>query len=64
MHHISRRDILKAGVFTGLALTTPLAQAGDSNDKKASKKFNAQVAAVRGENLDAMTREVIDAVGG
>ena len=67
MPKINRRDFLKAGVFTTLALGTPLTYASGQSKKNiqgSSPKVNAQVAAIRGDNLDSMTRDAIDALGG
>ena len=65
MHKTKRRDFLKAGVGAAVAmgspwpLTTCRGAAGE-----ASPEINAQVAAIRGNNLDSMTRDAIDALGG
>ena len=65
MQKIKRREFLKAGVSATVAvgLPWPLARAS-GYAQEPSRKFNAQVAAIRGENLDAMTRDAIDALGG
>ncbi len=67
MPKIYRRDFLKAGVYTTLALGTPLTYASSQSKKiiqGPSPKINAQVAAIRGDNLDSMARDAIDALGG
>lgn len=81
MKKINRREFLKAGAYTALALGTPLSLAGyqgnrivqESSGKAVTPKktipgsaaqANAQVAAVRGDNLYSMARDAIDALGG
>jgi uncharacterized protein (DUF362 family) len=67
MQNIKRREFLKTGVGATLALGNPWLFAG-CQDKKSSEEspigINARVSAIRGTNLDAMTREVLDALGG
>ncbi len=67
MQKINRREFLKTGVSTAVALATPWLFAG-FKDKKSlqepSQKINAKVAAIRGDNLDSMTRDAMDALGG
>jgi len=60
-----RRDFLKATVSTAIAMGSPwpLTMCRGSAQKPAPE-INAQVAAIRGDNLDAMTRDAIDALGG
>jgi len=67
MPKINRRTFLKASLPTAIALRTPCLLTG-CQDKKAAQEpspgITAQVAAIRGENLDSMTRDAIDALGG
>jgi len=60
VNYLKRRDFLRAGV--GAAMATGLAVKGYAQES--SPKIKAQVAAISGDNLDAMTRDVIDALGG
>jgi uncharacterized protein (DUF362 family) len=77
MQKINRREFLKAGLYTTLALGTPLTYVNcqtKKNIQRPSQKItaqeidaqaiNARVAAIRGDNLDSMTRDAIDALGG
>jgi len=65
MHKTKRREFLKAGIGAAVAIGSlwPFAArrglAGEPSPKTKSK-----VAAIRGKNLDSMTRDAIDAVGG
>jgi len=65
MQRTKRRDFLKAGV--GVAVTIgspwPLTTCRGSA-RESSPETGAQVAAIRGDNLGAMTRDAIDALGG
>ncbi|MHC4249643.1 MAG: DUF362 domain-containing protein [Planctomycetota bacterium] len=63
MHKTTRRDFLKAGLGAAVAAGSawPLAT-GRALAKEPGTK--AKVAAIRGGNLDAMTRDAIDALGG
>ena len=65
MQKTKRRDFLKASVGAAVAvgLQWPL-RACRGSDQEPSPVINAQVSAVRGDNLDAMTRDAIDALGG
>ena len=65
MRELRRRDFLKAGVGTAAVLgsTCPVAACGESA-QESSLEINATVAAIRGKNLDSMTRDAIDALGG
>jgi len=67
MQKIKRREFLKASVSTTVALGTPWLFTS-CKDKKSvqepSQEINAQVAAIRGDNLDSITRDAIDALGG
>ena len=67
MKKITRRDVLKLGVTAIGALGTPWVFAKGKEKKsvqKPSQKTNAKVAAIRGDNLDSMTRDALDALGG
>lgn len=65
MHKTKRRDFLKAGVGAAVALASPVAlKVCRGSAKATSPEINAQVAAIAGDNLDAMTRDAIDALGG
>ena len=68
MKKISRRDFVKAGAFTALALGTPLHHAGGSQPESSTNTdasgVKAKVAAIRGHGLGPMTRDAIDALGG
>lgn len=67
MWNVKRRDFLKAGVSTAVILGTPklLTSYPDKESTQANaQKNNATVAAIRGDNLDSMTRDAIDALGG
>ena len=67
MKKMKRREFLKTGVNMAIAAGTPLTFIS-CKDKKSvtepSKEINAQVAAIKGNNLDSMTRDAIDALGG
>jgi uncharacterized protein (DUF362 family) len=67
MKNITRRDVLKLGVAATGVLGTHYLFANCNNKKpiqESSPKINAKVAAIRGDNLDSMTRNAIDALGG
>lgn len=65
MHKTKRRDFLKAGVGTAIAMGSPWpVTACRGAAQEPSPAINAQVAAIRGDNLDSMTRDAIDALGG
>ncbi len=67
MKNITRRDALKLGVIATGALGTPWLFANCKDEKSVhepSPGINAKVAAIRGDNLDSMTRNAIDALGG
>ncbi len=65
MHETKRRDFLKAGVGAAAAIGLPWPfTACRGFAREPSPKINAKVAAVRGDNLDSMTRDAIDALGG
>jgi len=63
MQKIKRREFLKAGVSTAVALgASCLSTDCKGNDSPQNK--NATVAAIRGDDLGSMTRDAIDALGG
>ena len=65
MQKIRRRDFLKAGIGAAVATASPWPRTNCQGSAQASSaKINARVAAIRGDNLDAMTRDAIDALGG
>ncbi|MBL7188130.1 MAG: DUF362 domain-containing protein [Phycisphaerae bacterium] len=65
MEKTRRRDFLKAGVGAVAAMGSPWPLATCRGSAQAPRpQINAQVAAMRGDNLDAMTRDAIDALGG
>jgi len=66
MDKITRREFLKLSAGTAIALGSPQILLGCGNKKSSLEpsQINACVAAVRGNNLDSMARDVIDALGG
>jgi uncharacterized protein (DUF362 family) len=67
MHKINRREFLKTSLSTTVALVTPWSFASCQNKnpiQEPSQEINAQVAAICGDNLNSMTRDAIDALGG
>lgn len=64
-NRLKRRDFLKAGVGTAVAMGSPwpLTACG-GGAQEPSSKTGAKVAAIRGDKLDSMTRDAIDALGG
>ena len=65
MEKTRRRDFLKAGVGAAVALGPPWPLATCRGSAQGScPEINARVAAIRGNNLDAMTREALAALGG
>jgi uncharacterized protein (DUF362 family) len=65
MQKTSRREFLKATVGAAVTMGTPWALTTCGGfAQEPSPKINAQVAAIRGDNLDSMTRDAIDALGG
>ena len=65
MQKTKRRDFLKATVGAAVAMGTPWPFATCKGAaQKPSPETKAQVAAIRGDNLDSMTRDAIDALGG
>jgi len=65
MSETPRRSFLKAGFGAAVAMASPWPlTAGQASAQGAARKAKARVAAVRGDNLDSMTRDAIDALGG
>jgi uncharacterized protein (DUF362 family) len=67
MQTIRRREFLKATVGTAVAFGTPCLSTnckGNESYHDASQRKKSKVAAIRGDNLDSMTRDAIDALGG
>ena len=63
MHRITRRDFLRLGTGAAIVLGAPQILTGCGGENAASKPA-ARVAAIRGDDLYAMTREALEAVGG
>ncbi len=65
MQRTKRRDFLKATFGTALAMGSswPLITR-EGSAQEPSAEITAKVAAIRGEKLDSMTRDAIDALGG
>jgi uncharacterized protein (DUF362 family) len=63
---ITRREFIKLGTSSAIVLSAPHILTGCNKNKNPLEpsEINAQVASVRGENLDLMTREALDALGG
>jgi len=65
MYKIRRREFLKSSARTAAAMSTPWIFANSKNPvRESSHEKIARVAAIRGDNLDSMTRDAIDALGG
>ncbi|MBN2102720.1 DUF362 domain-containing protein [bacterium] len=67
MKNITRRNFLKSGIATAGVLGTPclFTNCKDSRSvHEPSINTKTKVAAIRGDNLDLMTRDAIDALGG
>ena len=65
MQEMNRREFLKTGACASLALAARKALWSCTNNAPAGPSpINARVAALRGDNLDALTRGAIDALGG
>ncbi len=65
MKKIKRREFLKTTAGAAISLAAPAVFAGCKKSvQEHSNEINAQVAAIRGDNLDAMTRDALDALGG
>jgi len=63
MHRITRRELLRLGTGAAIVLGSGQILTGCSS-KEAASKPTARVAAIRGDDLYAMTREALEAVGG
>jgi uncharacterized protein (DUF362 family) len=67
MKKMKRREFLKTGVHMTIAVGTPFTFISSKDKKSVTeslKEINARVAAVKGNDLDSMTRDAIDALGG
>lgn len=66
MHKITRRTFLKKSTSTTIALGTSwyFSNCQDKKSDQEPPQKKAQVAAITGDNLDSMTRDAIDALGG
>lgn len=69
MHHLSRRGFLRLTAAAAVAAGAPQILAACRGEDKASRlpstrEAMARVAAVRGQDLYAMTRDALDALGG
>jgi uncharacterized protein (DUF362 family) len=67
MLNVTRRQFLTASVNTAVILGAPKLLASYSDKESIHvnvQKKNATVAAIRGDNLDTITRDAIDALGG
>jgi len=65
MKKTKRRDFLKAGVGAAVAVGAPWSfTTRTGSAQESSPEINARVAAIRGNDLGAMTRGAIDALGG
>ena len=66
MDKITRREFIKLSAGTAVALGSPQVLLGCGNKKSVVEpsQINARVAAVRGNNLNSMTRDALDALGG
>lgn len=64
---MKRREFIKAGIGSAVVLTTPslfLDCIDNGSVKNIPHKINAQVSSVKGNNLNSMTRDAINALGG
>jgi uncharacterized protein (DUF362 family) len=65
MQKTKRRDFLKATVGAAVTMGSPWALTTCRGAaQEPSPEINAKVAAIRGDNLDSMTRDAIEALGG
>ncbi len=69
MHKLTRRDVLRLGAGAAIALGAPQVLTGCSDEETAPKPTatpepGARVAAVRGDDLYAMARDALEAIGG
>ncbi len=64
MQEMRRREFLRAGVITAVALQRPWVFASSSKPpvQQLAPKTTARVAAIRRDNLDSMTRNAIDSL--
>ena len=63
MHRITRREFLRLSAGAAIALGAPQVLTG-CRGEEAAPRASARVAAIRGEDLYAMTRDALEAVGG
>jgi len=64
-NRLKRRDFLKATVGAAVAMASPWPFTTCRGfAQEPSPETKAQVAAIRGDDLDSMTRDAIDALGG
>lgn len=64
---MKRRKFIKTSIGTAVILSTPslfLNCKEKGSIQEIPQKINARVAAVKGNNLDSMTRDAVDALGG
>ncbi len=64
MKETKRRDFLQTGIGAAIALGSPWLSSAQAFPFVPSSKRKSPVAAIRGDNLDAMTRDALDAIGG
>jgi uncharacterized protein (DUF362 family) len=69
MHKLTRRDLLRLGAGAVIAAGAPAILGGCKDEQEATEPTEtaeptSKVAAVRGEDLYAMTRQALEAVGG
>jgi hypothetical protein len=65
MQITTRRNFLKATAGAAIAMGTPWSfTTCRGSVQKPSPEAKEQVAAIRGDNLDSITRDAIDALGG
>ncbi len=64
MQETKRRDFLRAGIGAAVALGSPWLSTSQASPLVPSSEPKSRVAAIRGDNLDAMSRDAIDAIGG
>lgn len=64
MQEMRRREVLRAGVSTAVALQRPWVFASSSKPpvQQLAPKITVRMAAIRGDNIDSMTRDAIDAL--
>ena len=66
MSRITRREFLRMGAGAAVILGTPPVLTNCQSDKTitGSTDYNASVAIIPGNDLDSMTREAVEAIGG